>query len=103
MHKMNCDLDLPLKLTPRRSCLDCNTFSILPAYQWYFYDGQVSTHLYENHSSSPTQSNSKKTTAQGDEKGLKLIAISYFKHKSLKYEIKVNFLTNPIFQILILI
>lgn len=42
MQKMNCDLDLPLKLTPRRSCLDCNTFSILSAYQWYFYDGQVS-------------------------------------------------------------
>ena len=42
MQKMNYDLDLPLKLTPRRSCLDCNTFSILSAYQWYFYDGQVS-------------------------------------------------------------
>lgn len=88
MQKMNYDLDLPLKLTPRRSCLDCNTFSILSAYQWYFYDGEVScgfyskTHLYENHSISPTQFISKKkNTAQGNEKGLKLTAISYFNIK----------------------
>lgn len=42
MQNMNCDLDLPLKLTPR-SCPDCNMFSILLSdYQWYFSHGQVS-------------------------------------------------------------